>query len=205
MRAHPKPRPSLLDHVLVLDVPRSESAGRCPAPRTRGTYPGRVEQGTDVHAASAGRRSDAAAPGSSARSRRAASDRWAWRRAIRADPRKYRIYRLLVAVVGSLLVLLGLSTGWLPGPGGIPLVLLGLAVLASEFEWAHRLLEWARVKVHELGEWTRTLPRWVRALGAVATAGGLVLIGWLALTLLGVPSWLPREAATVLQVVPGVP
>ena len=164
-----------------------------------------MEQGTDVRAASAGRRRDPAGSGSSPRPRRTRTDRWAWRRAIRSDARKYRIYRVLVGVVGTLLVLLGLSTGWLPGPGGIPLVLLGLAVLASEFEWAHRLLQWARVKVHEMGEWTRTLPRWVRATGAVATAAVLVLLGWLALTLLGVPSWLPQEAVAVLQVLPGVP
>lgn len=169
------------------------------------TYPERVEQGTDVRAPSAGRRGDPAARRSSARPRRVPGDRWAWQRAIRADARKYRIYRVLVGVVGALLVLLGLSTGWLPGPGGIPLVLLGLAVLASEFEWAHRLLQWARVKVHELGEWTRTLPRWVRATGALAAAAALGLIGWLALSLLGVPSWLPQEAVAVLQVLPGVP
>lgn len=163
-----------------------------------------MEQGTDVRRGDPVRaRGDGVAP-PPARSRRAAADRWAWRRAVRADRRKYRIYRLVVGVVGAVLVLLGLSTGWLPGPGGIPLVLLGLAVLASEFEWAHRLLQWARLKVHQMGEWTRRLPRWVRALGAVGTAAGLVLIGWLALTLLGVPSWLPGDAAAVLHVLPGV-
>ena len=164
----------------------------------------RVEPST----AGASRRSrpDPAAPSARARRREAriAADRWAWRRAIRSDPRKYRVYRLLVAVVGVLLVLLGLSTGWLPGPGGIPLTLLGLAVLASEFEWAHRVLEWARGKAQELSRWTRTLPGWVRALGALGTAAGLVAVGWLALTLLGVPAWMPGDAAAVLQVLPGV-
>lgn len=131
-------------------------------------------------------------------------DRWAWRRAIRADPRKYRIYRAVVGVVGVLLILLGVTTGWLPGPGGIPLVLLGLAVLASEFPWAHRLLQRARVKAHEFTEWTTRLPWWVRGLGTVATAAVLVAIGWLSLTVLGVPDWVPGQVTTVIDGIPGV-
>lgn len=31
-------------------------------------------------------------------------------------------------------------TGWLPGPGGIPLLIVGLSVLATNHEWAERLL-----------------------------------------------------------------
>jgi hypothetical protein len=71
-------------------------------------------------------------------------DRWAWRRKIRADPRRYRLYRVAVGILGGLLILTSGLIGWLPGPGGIPLFLLGLAVLASEFHWARRLLNWAR-------------------------------------------------------------
>lgn len=48
-----------------------------------------------------------------------------------------------VAVVGGALLLAGLVFMVLPGPG-IPLVLLGLVVLGSEFAWAQVLLH--RVK-----------------------------------------------------------
>jgi hypothetical protein len=38
------------------------------------------------------------------------------------------------------MICLGFISGPIPGPGGIPLVLLGLAVMASEFVWAERLM-----------------------------------------------------------------
>jgi hypothetical protein len=44
----------------------------------------------------------------------------------------------LVLVVGSLFVIAAAATGWLPGPGGIPLFLIGVAILATEFAWAER-------------------------------------------------------------------
>jgi drug/metabolite transporter (DMT)-like permease len=48
-----------------------------------------------------------------------------------------------VAVVGSLLVVVGIALLVLPGPG-IPLIIVGLAVLGAEFAWARRTLD--RVK-----------------------------------------------------------
>lgn len=132
-------------------------------------------------------------------------DRWRWRRAIRSDPRKYRVYRIVVGVVGGLLVLLGLSTGWLPGPGGIPLTLLGLAVLASEFQWAHRLLQRTRVQVRRFGDWSARQPRWLRWLGGVAAFVAVAAtLTWLLLLWLGVPGWLPDSAASLLGMLPGV-
>jgi uncharacterized protein (TIGR02611 family) len=132
-------------------------------------------------------------------------DRWGWRRRLRTDPRAYRIYRIVVGVVGTLLVLLGASTGWLPGPGGIPLTLLGLAVLASEFFWAHRLLGWARERAHEFAGWTRTLPRWARVLGAAATFVGVASVIVLGLLVgFGVPAWVPDDVTAWLVRLPGV-
>lgn len=132
-------------------------------------------------------------------------DRWAWRARLKRSPRTRRIYRVAVGVVGSLLVLLGLATGWLPGPGGIPLVLLGLAVLASEFEWAHRLLQWAKAKVISWSEWARAQPRWVRWSGGAATLAGVVGAVYVALLIFGVPSWLPGGAENWLTTqVPGL-
>lgn len=134
----------------------------------------------------------------------AGEDRWEWRRKIRSDPRKRRIYRGVVAVVGTLLVLLGAATGWLPGPGGIPLTLLGLAVLASEFEWAQRLLAWARTRLHRGREWLRGKPPWVSWLGAAATLVGIAAAVWVWFAVFGVPDWAPDAAASWLEVLPGV-
>jgi hypothetical protein len=38
------------------------------------------------------------------------------------------------------LILLGLALGWLPGPGGIPLILAGLGLLSVHNHWAKRIL-----------------------------------------------------------------
>ena len=47
--------------------------------------------------------------------------------------------RILTLIFGLLLVVTAPLIGWLPGPGGMILFLLGIAVLATEFEWAERL------------------------------------------------------------------
>ena len=46
---------------------------------------------------------------------------------------------VIAATVGSTLVVLGLIFLVLPGPG-IPLIIAGLAILATEFTWAEILL-----------------------------------------------------------------
>jgi uncharacterized protein (TIGR02611 family) len=57
------------------------------------------------------------------------------------------VWRASVLLLGMTLVLAGLVMLVLPGPGWAAII-LGLVVLASEFAWAHRLLEpvrrWAR-------------------------------------------------------------
>jgi uncharacterized protein (TIGR02611 family) len=53
------------------------------------------------------------------------------------------VRRTIVAVVGSTIVLIGLLLVFLPGPGAL-VVLIGLAVLGTEFVWARRLIQRAR-------------------------------------------------------------
>lgn len=127
-------------------------------------------------------------------------DRWAWRRKIRADPHKARIYRILVGALGTLLILLGVVTGPLPGPGGIPLVLLGLAVWASEFAWAHRLMQWFRLQLHKIRGWSK--PKQV--LAWVILFVGIAVLGYLDLVVFGVPAWLPQMIIDWLGRLPGV-
>jgi Flp pilus assembly protein TadB len=61
-----------------------------------------------------------------------------------ALPRSVR--QLIVLVIGSTLILIGLALIVLPGPFTMPLVILGLFVLAIEFAWAESLL--TRAKNH---------------------------------------------------------
>jgi len=49
------------------------------------------------------------------------------------------IKRILTDVAGYTLVLLGIAFGWVPGPGGIPLIIAGLGLLSINNEWARRL------------------------------------------------------------------
>jgi uncharacterized protein (TIGR02611 family) len=52
-------------------------------------------------------------------------------------------WRGVVLVVGLVLIAAGLVMLVTPGPG-IAAILAGLALLATEFEWARRLLHWFR-------------------------------------------------------------
>lgn len=131
-------------------------------------------------------------------------DRWAWRRKIKSDPLMRKVYRGVVGFVGVALMVLAASIGWLPGPAGIPLFLLGLAILASEFEWAHRLLQRAKVEARKLEARARRQPRWVKWLGGLATATGVVLVVWAYLAWLGVPGWFPDAVVEPLLQVPAV-
>ena len=127
-------------------------------------------------------------------------DRWAWRRKIRSNPHQLRIYRAIIAALGLLLVLLGLATGWLPGPGGIPLILLGLAVWASEFHWAHRLMLRLKHGLHVFRSWSRRK----QLLAWAIFLTGCVLAGWAYLAVLGPPAWIPVQVDDVLAFLPGV-
>lgn len=51
---------------------------------------------------------------------------------------------ILIDILGVLMLIGALLLGWIPGPGGIPLLLGGLALLAINHDWAKRLLERAK-------------------------------------------------------------
>ena len=127
-------------------------------------------------------------------------DRWAWRRRIRQNPHQLRIYRVGVAIAGLLLICLGIITGPLPGPGGIPLVLLGLATWSSEFEWAYRLRIRLKAEIKKYGGWPtgKKVAFWV-AFSAVCGS-----LGYAYLLILGIPFWMPEVGASLLDHLPGV-
>ncbi len=53
-----------------------------------------------------------------------------------------QLKRIFTDIGGYGLIVLGIALGWLPGPGGIPLVLAGLALLSLNNDWARRLRDW---------------------------------------------------------------
>lgn len=52
--------------------------------------------------------------------------------------------------------------GWIPGPGGIPLFILGLSLLAVNHDWAERWLETAKHKGVTFKKWLFPDKQWVR-------------------------------------------
>jgi len=50
--------------------------------------------------------------------------------------------RILIDAAGYFLIVAGVATGWLPGPGGIPLIVAGLGLLSIHNAWAKRLRVW---------------------------------------------------------------
>ena len=127
-------------------------------------------------------------------------DRWRWRAKIRQNPYQLRVYRVGVAIVGAFLIVLGFVSGPLPGPGGIPLVLLGLATWASEFVWAQRLMKVFKAQLQRFRSWSR--PRQVAATGAFFGCCGLFGYGYL--LSLGPPAWLPNAVEGLLMRLPGL-
>ncbi len=127
-------------------------------------------------------------------------DRWRWRRKIREDKRKLAVYRVAVGLLGLILVALGFVSGPIPGPGGIPLILLGLAVWSSEFEWAHQVMMWFKKELHRYRRWStaKKITFWV------AFFAGCGLIGYLYLLVTGPPPWLPGSVNMLLQRLPGL-
>ncbi|MEO6761115.1 MAG: PGPGW domain-containing protein [Candidatus Saccharimonadales bacterium] len=50
--------------------------------------------------------------------------------------------RIATDAAGYFLVLAAIATGWLPGPGGIPLALAGLGLLSINNPWARRIRDY---------------------------------------------------------------
>jgi uncharacterized protein (TIGR02611 family) len=94
-------------------------------------------------------------------------------------------YRVLVAVVGLTVLLVGVAAIPYPGPGWA-IVFLGLAILASEFYWARRTLTYTRDRYDTAMSWMRRQPAWVQATSAVLTAAVVVVTLWF----LGAIAWL---------------
>jgi len=97
---------------------------------------------------------------------------------------------VVVGIVGALIVVFGLVTIPLPGPGWLT-VILGLFVLATEFAWAERLLAFTRRQVKGWTEWVNGQALWLRLLLALATAVFVYGVVVVVLHLTGVPSWAP--------------
>ncbi|MCA0154831.1 TIGR02611 family protein [Tsukamurella sp. M9C] len=76
----------------------------------------------------------------------------AWRARIKASRHGSLAWRICVGVVGGVVLIAGIIAIPYPGPGWL-IVFAGLGILATEFEWAHRLLRFARERYDRFAAW----------------------------------------------------
>lgn len=108
-----------------------------------------------------------------------AQRRWArWRDKVRDRRAADFLYRIAVAVVGLAVLAVGILAIPYPGPGWA-IVFVGLAILASEFRWAQRLLAFAKQRYDKVMAWFRAQGLWVQAAGVVFTTVVVVATLWL--------------------------
>ncbi|MEU7884972.1 TIGR02611 family protein [Microbispora bryophytorum] len=105
--------------------------------------------------------------------------------------------RIVIGVIGTALVVAGLIMVPFPGPGWL-VVFAGLAVLATEFSWASRLLEFAKARVRAATDWLKRQNWFVRIVAGALTLLCAAAIVWVSVRLtLGVD--LIQEAGELLS------
>jgi uncharacterized protein (TIGR02611 family) len=126
---------------------------------------------------------------------------------VRRTPAGRIAWRAGVGLIGGIVLLVGVIA--IPGPGqGWAMVFLGLAILSTEFSWAHRarVALWRRLRQGR--ELYSAQPPRTRALLmtllVLVVGGTLLLVTWGSLVLTGIPGWLPEPVADLLSGVPGV-
>jgi uncharacterized protein (TIGR02611 family) len=118
------------------------------------------------------------------------SRRFGFREALRRNRLLDVSYRVGVGVVGTLIIIVGIILLPLPGPGWL-VIFAGLFVLSTEFEWAERLLHFARDKVHGWTEWVKAQSLVVRMLIALGSLLILAAALWVYVAWQGIPGWIP--------------
>ena len=96
---------------------------------------------------------------------------------IRASPTAHLALKIGIAVLGALVIALGIVLIPFPGPGWA-IVILGLAIWAVEFAWAKELLQFTKRYLQTWTRWIAARPWPVR-----------VVIGLVGLFFVGVVVW----------------
>lgn len=97
---------------------------------------------------------------------------------------KKQIKRIATAIVGGVVLIVGVIAIPYPGPGWL-IVFAGLAILATEFTWAQRVLDYARHKYDMWTEWLKQQHIAIRLL-VVGLTGVIVLTTLWLLNMFGI-------------------
>lgn len=87
---------------------------------------------------------------------------------------KRYIKRFGTDAAGYGLIVLGLLLGWLPGPGGIPLILGGLGLLSIHNHWARRLLHYIKDNGLKFMQYIFPENPWAKALHDIFSIGMII-------------------------------
>ncbi|NRQ37574.1 TIGR02611 family protein [Nonomuraea sp. NN258] len=93
--------------------------------------------------------------------------------------------KIVIGFIGTVMVVGGLIMVPFPGPGWL-VVFAGLAVLATEFHWAHRVLEFGKRTLHAWTEWYKRQGWTIRIVVAVVTVAAAGVIVYFGLLTMGV-------------------
>jgi uncharacterized protein (TIGR02611 family) len=93
--------------------------------------------------------------------------------------------KIVVGLIGAVLVTGGLIMVPFPGPGWL-VVFAGLAVLATEFHWAHKVLEFGKQTLHAWTQWYKRQGWPLRILVLLVTVAAAAVIVYFGMLTLGV-------------------
>lgn len=65
---------------------------------------------------------------------------------------KHYTQLIILDTLAVIAMIAALLTGWLPGPGGIPLFILGLSLLAINHEWAKKYIDLLREHMNKISD-----------------------------------------------------
>lgn len=91
---------------------------------------------------------------------------------------KRKLKRYVTAVVGGVVLVLGIIMIPYPGPGWA-VVFIALGILSTEFTWAKKWLDFAKGKYDAWEKWLKSRPKYIQAVFWLMTAAVVMLTIWL--------------------------
>ncbi|MFI7613388.1 TIGR02611 family protein [Nonomuraea terrae] len=107
-----------------------------------------------------------------------------WLDGIRSTRAGALTLKIVIGLIGTLMVAGGLVMVPFPGPGWL-IVFAGLAVLATEFHWAHKVLEFGKRTLHAWTQWYKRQGWTVRVVVLAVTAVVATVIVYFGLRTVG--------------------